>query len=131
MSEIKEIYVIDWMGPYSSLEEVCERDGSENCFIYLIVGRRPRNRTIGIKYVGITKRAPNKRMADKDHQKKQEEIKDKKYWVGRFSVSSYNNLESKRNRKRAELIESLLVRYLSNISNEKMINWRKSHGNDC
>ena len=126
MSEIKEIYVIDWMGPYSSLEEVCERDGSENCFIYLIVGRRPRNRTIGIKYVGITKRAPNKRMADKDHQKKQEEIKDKKYWVGRFSVSSYNNLESKRNRNRAELIESLLVRYLSNISNEKMINVKKT-----
>ena len=69
MSAIKEIYAVEWMGPYSSLEEVCERDGSESCFIYLIVGRLPYERTKGIKYVGITKRAPNKRMVDKDHQK--------------------------------------------------------------
>ena len=39
MSEIKDLYVIEWMGPYNSLEEMYEREGSETCCIYLITGR--------------------------------------------------------------------------------------------
>ena len=52
-------------------------------------------------------------------------IKEKQYWVGRFSVSSYNNLHKPRNRNRAELIEHLIIRYLYE-SNVKIINSDKT-----
>lgn len=35
MSEIKEVYVIEWMGPYNSLDEMYEREGIDSCCIYL------------------------------------------------------------------------------------------------
>lgn len=56
MSEIKEVYVIEWMGPYNSLDEMYEREGIDSCCIYLITGRLPYDCRHGIKYVGITKR---------------------------------------------------------------------------
>lgn len=56
MSEIKEVYVIEWMGPYNSLDEMYEREGIDSCCIYLITGRLPYDRRHDIKYVGITKR---------------------------------------------------------------------------
>ena len=71
MSEIKEVYVIEWMGPYNSLDEMYEREGIDSCCIYLITGRLPYDRRPSIKYVGITKRPPSKRLKDKDHQEKQ------------------------------------------------------------
>ena len=88
MSEIKDLYVVEWMGPYDSLDEMYEREGSETCCIYLITGRLAYERTSGIKYVGITKRAVYSRLDDKDHREKQEQIKGKQYWAGRFSVAS-------------------------------------------
>ena len=126
MAEIKELYAIEWMGPYDSLEEINKQEGSESCFIYLITGRLPYDREIGIKYVGISKRPVYKRLNDKDHQEKQQHIKDKRFWAGRFSVLSYNNLGTKRGRDRAELVEHLLVRYLSNLPGAKMINEKKT-----
>lgn len=125
MSEIKDLYVIEWMGPYNSLDEMYEREGSENCFIYLITGRFAYERSLGIKYVGITKREVYSRLDDKDHREKQEKIKSKQFWAGRFSVSSYNVLETKTNRDRAELVETLFVRYLTNLPGAKMINDKK------
>lgn len=125
MSEIKDIYVIEWMGPYDSLDEMYEREGSETCCMYLITGRVAYERTPGIKYVGITKRAVYSRLDDKDHREKQEKIKDKRYWAGRFSVASYNNLDTPSKRRRAESVETLLVRYLTNLSKAKMINDKK------
>ena len=76
MSEIKEVYVIEWMGPYNSLDEMYEREGIDSCCIYLITGRLPYDRRPSIKYVGITKRPPSKRLKDKDHQEKQKDIKE-------------------------------------------------------
>lgn len=52
MSEIKEVYVIEWMGPYNSLDEMYEREGIDSCCIYLITGRFPYDRRPSIKYVG-------------------------------------------------------------------------------
>jgi hypothetical protein len=123
MSEIKEIYVIEWMGPYNSLDDLCCREDTANCCIYLITGHvsHESNR---IKYVGITKRLPEKRFSDKDHQMKQ--IKEKQYWAGRFSVSSYNILENPRNRARAELVEHLIIRYLSSLPKLKILNEKKT-----
>ena len=56
MSELKEIYAIEWMGPYDSIDEIECREGTEECFIYLITGRFYHNGPKGIRYVGITKR---------------------------------------------------------------------------
>lgn len=123
MSEIKELYVIEWMGPYKSLDEICNREDTAKCCIYLITGHFSRESN-GIKYVGITKRLPEKRFSDKDHQKKQ--IKEKQYWTGRFSVLSYNNLEKPRNRARAELVEHLIIRYLSSLPKVKILNDKKT-----
>jgi hypothetical protein len=92
MSELKEIYAIDWMGPYDSVEEIKDREGSEECCIYLITGRLFHNGPLGIRYVGITKRFVGNRLCDKDHLQKQAKIKNKQFWAGRFSVSRYNNL---------------------------------------
>lgn len=125
MSELKEIYAIEWMGPYDSIDEIECREGSEECFIYLITGRFYHNGPKGIRYVGITKRIVSKRLSDKDHLKKQEKLKDKQFWTGRFSVSAYNNLDTKARRNRAERVETLLVRYLTNVSKIKMINDKK------
>lgn len=126
MSELKEIYAIDWMGPYDSVEEIKDREGSEECCIYLITGRLFHNGPLGIRYVGITKRFVGNRLCDKDHLQKQAKIKDKQFWAGRFSISRYNNLNPKARRNRAERVESLLVRYLTNVSKIKMINDKKS-----
>lgn len=125
MSELKEIYAIEWMGPYDSIDEIEYREGTEECFIYLITGRFYHNGPKGIRYVGITKRFVGDRLKDKDHLKKQEKLKDKQFWAGRFSVSTYNNLESKAKRDMAERVETLLVRYLTNVSKIKMINDKK------
>ncbi len=115
MSEIKELYVIEWMGPYKSLDDICNRKDTADCCIYLITGHDSRESN-GIKYVGITKRLPEKRFSDKDHQRKP--IREKLYWTGRFSVLAYNNLEKPRNRARAELVEHLIIKYLfdSNVN---------------
>lgn len=125
MSEIKDLYVIEWMGPYDSLDEMCERKGSETCCIYLITGKLAYERTSGIKYVGITKRAVYSRLDDKDHREKQEQINGNQYWAGCFSVASYNNLDTPQKRRRAESVETLLVRYLTNLPGAKMKNDKK------
>ncbi len=126
MSEVKELYVIDWMGPYKSLDDICCREDTADCCIYLITGRINYDRVRNIKYVGITKRLPEDRLSDKDHLRKQCEIKEKQYWAGRFSVSSYNNLENSRNRARAELVEHLIIRYLSSLPKLKIVNNKKT-----
>lgn len=113
------------MGPYNSIDEIGYREGSEECFIYLITGRFFYNGPKGIRYVGITKRCVDNRLKDKDHLQKQAKLKDKQFWVGKFSVSSYNNLDTKARRDRAERVETLLVRYLKNVSKIKMINDKK------
>ena len=126
MSELKEIYAIEWMGPYDTINELYDKC-SVDCCIYLITGRRFHNGPLGIRYVGITKRFVGDRLRDKDHQQKQEKLKDKQFWAGRFSVSSYNNLEIDARRKRAERVETLLVRYLTNVSRINMINEKKRY----
>lgn len=46
MSEIKDVYVIEWMGPYDSLDEMYEREGIESCRIYLVVPQKAENSLI-------------------------------------------------------------------------------------
>lgn len=123
MSEIKEIYAIDWMGPYDSPEEIKKREGSEWCCVYLITGSY-RN-SYGIRYVGITSRFVDERLADKDHKEKRRKIKERQFWVGRFSVTSYNILTGTK-RNRAELVEHLIVSYLSSLPKSKLDNKQKT-----
>ena len=125
MSEIKDLYVIEWMGPYNSLEELYQRTESDKCCIYLITGKLPRERNIGIKYVGISKRPVYKRLREKDHIEKQAIIREKKFWAGYFSISKYNNISTPLRRERLEMVETLLIRYLFSISKSKMINEKK------
>ena len=126
MSELKEIYVIEWMGPYNSIDEIIDREGTEECCIYMITGQRYYNGPKGIRYVGITKRFVGNRLTDKDHLEKQEKIIGKQFWAGRFSVSSYNNLDIDARRKRAERVEALIARYLKHICRLKFINEKKT-----
>ena len=108
MDEIKRLYALEWYGPYESIEDIWNDDDTQSCSIYLITGKEPYERgSQHIKYVGITERDPVKRLSDKDHLKKQEKIKYKKYWVGRFSKSSNRN-----QRAHVELIETLFIRFL-------------------
>ena len=125
MSELKEIYAIEWMGPFDSIDEIKERNGSEDCCFYLITGSLYHKGPLGIRYVGISKRFVGNRLKDKDHRQKQSKLLNKQFWTGRFSVSAYNNLDTKRRRDRAERVETLLVRYLNSISDIKMINDKK------
>ena len=131
MSELKDIYAIEWMGPFDSIDEIKERNGSEECFIYLITGRLYHKGPLGIRYVGITKRFVGKRLKDKDHQQKQSQLLNKQFWTGRFSVSAYNNLDTKARRNRAERVETLLVRYLPNMSDIRLINDKKVYSDPC
>ncbi len=64
-------------------------------------------------------------LLDKVHQI-HERVKDRMFWAARFSISSYNNLHTTKGRDRAELVEHLLVRYLSNQPGAKMINDKKT-----
>ena len=117
MSEIKDTYVIEWMGPYDSPEEMDKYIYTDDCTFYIITGSMKHQYDIGIKYIGISKRPLIERLNDPDHKEKQKEIMDKQFWAGCFSVSAFNNLKAesckKRRRERAELVEHLLVRYLS------------------
>ncbi len=117
MSEIKETYVIEWIGPYDSTDDMKKHIDTSDCTFYVITGRMKYQDDIGIKYIGISKRPLIERLNDPDHKEKQKKILEKQFWVGRFSVSAFNNLKTesckKRRRARAELVEHLLVRYLS------------------
>ena len=120
MNEIKQLYALEWLGPYDSIEDVWNDPETESCPIYLITGKESYERgSQHIKYVGITERDPAKRLSDKDHLKKQERIKYKKYWVGKFSKTSNRN-----RRTHAELIETLFIHFLF-LTNVKIINDKK------
>lgn len=120
MNEIKRLYALEWFGPYESIEDIWNDDDTQSCSIYLITGKGLYERgSQHIKYVGITERDPAKRLSDKDHLKKQEKIKYKKYWVGRFSKSSNRN-----QRAHVELIETLFIRFLF-LADVKIINDKK------
>lgn len=120
MNEIKLLYALEWFGPYESIEDIWADDDTSSCSIYLITGKVAYERSSEhIKYVGITERDPAKRLSDKVHQKKQEKIKNKKFWVGKFSKASNRN-----NRSHAELIETLFVRYLF-LADVKLLNDKK------
>lgn len=120
MNEIRKLYVLEWYGPYNSIEEIWNDDDTEECSIYLITGKEKYERgEEHIKYVGITERDPVKRLNDRDHQEKQQKIAYKKYWVGRFSNSSNNN-----SRTNVELIETLFIHFLY-IEGVRLINEKK------
>lgn len=120
MEEIKKLYVLEWYGPYDSIEEIWNDNGTEECSIYLITGKERYERgDEHIKYVGITERDPAKRLNDHDHQEKQQKIGYKKYWVGRFS-----RISNKNSRSNAELIETLFIHFLY-IEGVRLINDKK------
>lgn len=120
MQEIKKFYALEWFGPYDSVDEIYRDDDTEACSIYLITGKASYERGgERIKYVGITERDPAKRLSDKDHLKKQQDIHCLKFWLGKFSKRSNKN-----SRSHAELIEKLFVRYLY-LSDTSIINCKK------
>lgn len=120
MNEIKKLYVLEWYGPYDSIDAILDDESTEDGSIYLITGKeRYEHGGEHIKYVGITERDPAKRLSEPDHQVKQERIFYKKYWVGRFSRSSNRN-----SRSHAEMIETLFVHFLS-LEGARLINDKK------
>lgn len=120
MNEIKKLYVLEWHGPYDTLDELYEDDATIDGSIYLITGKERYERgSEHIKYVGITERDPAVRLNERDHKEKQSKIFRKKYWVGRFSKCS-----NKANRAHVELIESLFVRFLY-LQGVRIINDKK------
>ena len=120
MDEIKQLYVLEWYGPYDSIDDIWNDSGTEDCSIYLITGKERYERGAEhIKYVGITERDPAKRLSDRDHLEKQKKITYKKYRVGRFSRCSNKN-----SRAHAELIETLFIRFLF-INDVRIINDKK------
>ena len=83
-----KIYVVNWFGPFSSIEDVekWEKKNNENCNFYLIDGYFPRSKVLRY-YCGQTKReGVHCRLKDKSHPindfKKISEI-----WIG-FLVNS-------------------------------------------
>lgn len=114
------MYALEWFGPYESIEDIWNDDDTQSCSIYLITGKEAYERgSQHIKYVGITERDPAERLSEKDHLRKQEKIKFKKYWVGKFSKTSNRN-----QRTHAELIETLFIRFLF-LTDVKIINGKK------
>lgn len=121
MNEIKKLYVLEWLGPYNSVNAILDNESTEDGSIYLITGRERYERgSEHIKYVGITERDPAKRLSDPDHLEKQERILYKKYWVGRFSRGSDRN-----SRSHAELIETLFVHFLT-LQGIRLLNDKKT-----
>jgi len=47
--EIKDLYVIDWLGPFDSFEALKQNAefGVDSCFIYVVTGRTAYERSIG------------------------------------------------------------------------------------
>jgi hypothetical protein len=120
MKEIKKLYVIEWSGPYASIDELWDDDKVEECSIYLITGREKHERSDNhIKYVGITERDPANRVNEKDHRERQSKIVDKRFWMGRFS-----RISNKKQRSHAELIETLFIRFLS-LQDVRILNDKK------
>lgn len=123
MPRTKDIYIIEWNGPYDSYENMNQKEGIENYSLYLITGKNKyasNESASEIKYVGITERLVSERVQEPDHIKKQAEIKDKQFWAARF-----NNLSYKNSRCHAELVEWCIIRFLSSIG-AKIINIKKT-----
>ena len=120
MEEIKNLYVLEWYGPYASIDDIWNDDNTCDCSVYAITGKSKYERgNEYIKYIGITERDPASRLSDKDHSQKQKLINYKRYWVAKFSRTSNRNLRS-----HAELIEHLFIRYLS-VQYDRIINDKK------
>ena len=131
MSEIKKLYVIDWVGPFRSLDEADRISKAGVGSFYIVTGQlAPNCKEKGIKYIGISGRDPRVRMREKDDIAKMSKIFCKEYWIGRFSVSDYNEFGQAPDpkRKKAELIENLLVRYIALLRGaDSIINKKKTY----
>lgn len=127
------MYTINWMGPFYSLPEALKTQQTENGCIYIVTGKKPGNcKTIGIRYVGISGRDPLTRMYEKDDYAKISTIRCAQYWIGQFSVDRYNVFGPSPDpkRKKAELVEHLIVRYISLLRGEKsLVNEKKTKRN--
>lgn len=123
MARTKDIYILEWNGPYSSYEEMRMKEGIENCSIYLITGKNKyssNNSRSEVKYIGITERDVSCRVKEPAHLKKQHNIKDIHFWAARFQ-----NTSLRKDRQHAELVEWCLVRFLA-IIDAPIINKKKT-----
>jgi hypothetical protein len=110
-SKTKQLYILEWYGPYNSSEEMESKAGINDCSVYLITGQNKYSRNNSkcqVIYVGMTKRVVPKRIIEKDHIEKQANYKNKQFWAAKFSNISNNNPEA-----HARLVESCLIRFLS------------------
>lgn len=112
MESLKKNFVIEWKGPYYSIEDIKEED-FQNSF-YLISGLLKSQRGgPRVQYCGIShSRSVFSRLHDKNH-KHERVTREKQIWIGEFSDSKLNTKEN------IELAEHLLVYYYGIELNQK------------
>ena len=109
LNEIKNLYVVDWMGPYKSIDvqTECVNDG-DICF-YLITGKLSPEDSEGIRFFGIK---GNESMETNDSEKL---ITSKQYWFGKFCNGEDNAFTDAPNHRKndKELVRNIIVNYIS------------------
>ena len=111
MAGISKIYILDWYGPFTSVDELRNWEKmypAERGFgIYFISGKPPCKQIVR-NYVGISLNRSgliSKRYSS-DNQHQIHELREKEFWIGRFTD------KRKCNRNNYELCETLLISYL-------------------
>lgn len=110
MAGISKIFILEWYGPFNSVEDLkrWENAHSEEGFgIYFISGKPPYKK-IPRSYVGISVNR-NGLISERytsDNQHHIHELRDKEFWIGRFFD------KRRRTRKNYDLCETLLVSFL-------------------
>lgn len=98
MENIDKVYLIKWVGPFSSYEKLCEweqnwLDNNDIGFnLYLLEGRKKYARKYSY-YCGQTTRSVYKRLKDKNHPFQEISRSDYSIWIGRFSNISPNKVD--------------------------------------
>ena len=118
MNNIDKVFIIQWVGPFFTLEELKEWeieniDCKSN--LYMFTGKEYRHRTVS-DYVGITEQEYVYKRLNNNHGKFNKISKDLNIWVGHFSCSDHATREN------ISIVETLLISsWQPNLNERKKI----------
>ena len=115
---ISKLFVIDWVGPFSEIEELKKWEKHNNTmrnYYFYIISGKPYNMRNYRSYCGITQNKDGyvykRYQCDPNH--KIHTMRDKEIWIGRFSDNSAHS------RSDIELCETMIVSYWQPELNNK------------
>lgn len=119
MTDLNKMFVIQWYGPFETLEQLKNWEKNNNTSyvfnLYILTGLKKSHRSYS-HYCGITKQEYIYHRLNNKHDKFPLIKRDLNIWAGRFADSSHVNKEN------AELVESLIISFWQPELNDRKEN---------